>query len=188
MGLLDDAIHEHLELKRLHGADPSEVIRKEREAFGPRLRVDGPEPAEHVTDFGELPTAHAGYAVDRGEANSDPARSHLNQETMELDMRAILEAESIEGNGCAGLDTLPPAMNAAPSRARVEPAARGGDSAEGSLEWEMPGEHKHDFSGRPRKKEYAPVSGVLDARKVPAGDVLAGRLDSPRAASSQERM
>jgi len=40
MGLLDDAIREHLDLKRRHGADPSEVARQEREAFG-----HGPMPA-----------------------------------------------------------------------------------------------------------------------------------------------
>ena len=34
MGLLDDAIREHLELKRAHGADPTEVERQEREALG----------------------------------------------------------------------------------------------------------------------------------------------------------
>src|SRR4051794_37819981 len=36
MGLLDDAIREHLELKRQHGGDPSEIEAQEREAFGPR--------------------------------------------------------------------------------------------------------------------------------------------------------
>ena len=36
MGLLEDAIREHLDLKRRHGADPSEVARKEHEALGPR--------------------------------------------------------------------------------------------------------------------------------------------------------
>jgi hypothetical protein len=34
MGLLDDAIREHLELKRRHGADPDEVARLEDEALG----------------------------------------------------------------------------------------------------------------------------------------------------------
>jgi hypothetical protein len=34
MGLLDDAIREHLELKRSRGADPNEVERQEREALG----------------------------------------------------------------------------------------------------------------------------------------------------------
>jgi hypothetical protein len=35
MGLLDDAIKEHLELKRKRGADPAEVAQQEREALGP---------------------------------------------------------------------------------------------------------------------------------------------------------
>jgi hypothetical protein len=34
MGLLDDAIREHLELKRRRGADPEEVARQEDEALG----------------------------------------------------------------------------------------------------------------------------------------------------------
>jgi hypothetical protein len=34
MGLLDDAIREHLELKRRHGADPDEVSRQEEEVLG----------------------------------------------------------------------------------------------------------------------------------------------------------
>ncbi len=38
MGVLDDAIREHIELKRRHGADPSEVERLEKEAFGPISR------------------------------------------------------------------------------------------------------------------------------------------------------
>jgi hypothetical protein len=41
MGLLDDAIRQHLELKRRRGADPAEVERAEREALGPVRR--GPE-------------------------------------------------------------------------------------------------------------------------------------------------
>jgi hypothetical protein len=38
MGLLDDAIKEHLELKRRHGADPGEIARLEHEALGPARR------------------------------------------------------------------------------------------------------------------------------------------------------
>jgi hypothetical protein len=34
MGLLDDAIREHLELKRRRGADPGEIARQEDEALG----------------------------------------------------------------------------------------------------------------------------------------------------------
>jgi hypothetical protein len=38
MGLLDDAIREHLELKRRRGADAHEVEHQEQEALGPPLR------------------------------------------------------------------------------------------------------------------------------------------------------
>jgi hypothetical protein len=38
MGLLDEAIREHLDLKRRRGADPTEVERLEREALGPVRR------------------------------------------------------------------------------------------------------------------------------------------------------
>jgi hypothetical protein len=38
MGLLDDAIRDHLDLKRRRGADPAEIERAEREALGPVRR------------------------------------------------------------------------------------------------------------------------------------------------------
>jgi hypothetical protein len=50
MSILDDAIREHLELKRAHGADEAEVKKLEDEAFGPPQR-----PGE-VDSFGEAPT------------------------------------------------------------------------------------------------------------------------------------
>jgi hypothetical protein len=54
MGLLDDAIREHLELKRRHGADPSEVARQEQEALGPPRRGAAlPDDAE-LSDSGAV--------------------------------------------------------------------------------------------------------------------------------------
>jgi hypothetical protein len=38
MGILEEAIREHLDLKRSRGADPSEVARQEREALSPAVR------------------------------------------------------------------------------------------------------------------------------------------------------
>jgi hypothetical protein len=55
MGLLDDAIREHLELKRRHGADPQEVARQEDEALGP---IGGGEP-HHEHDVEEPEHEHA---------------------------------------------------------------------------------------------------------------------------------
>ena len=53
MGLLDDAIKDHLELKRRHGADPSEVARLEHEALGPARR----EPVAEAPVAEEEPVA-----------------------------------------------------------------------------------------------------------------------------------
>jgi hypothetical protein len=48
MGLLDDAIREHLDLKRRRGADPTEVEREEREVLGPVRRRGDPAPGGDV--------------------------------------------------------------------------------------------------------------------------------------------
>jgi hypothetical protein len=46
MGLLDDAIREHLDLKRRSGGDPAEIARLEQEALGPVRREPEPAAAE----------------------------------------------------------------------------------------------------------------------------------------------
>ena len=56
MGLLDDAIREHLELKRKRGADPSEVEKEEREALGPvggAATTAAPDTRDEVEDAPE---------------------------------------------------------------------------------------------------------------------------------------
>lgn len=58
MGILDEAIREHLELKRQHGADDSELQQLEDEAFGPPERPGSEAPdsaAEAPTQFMEQP-------------------------------------------------------------------------------------------------------------------------------------
>jgi hypothetical protein len=57
MGLLDDAIREHLELKRRHGADPDEVSRQEREALGAPVRGEFAKPAGDQSAEAEAPAA-----------------------------------------------------------------------------------------------------------------------------------
>jgi hypothetical protein len=66
MGILDDAIREHLELKRQHGAGESELEQLEGEAFGPSERPGSEEGgpnalAEAPTEFME-PEASEGVA------------------------------------------------------------------------------------------------------------------------------
>ena len=57
MGLLDDAIREHLELKRRHGAAEEEVRRQEQEALGPPRRGEVPEPLSPSPVAAEEPVA-----------------------------------------------------------------------------------------------------------------------------------
>ncbi|HZE04694.1 MAG TPA: hypothetical protein VE127_05695, partial [Solirubrobacteraceae bacterium] len=62
MGLLDDAIREHLDLKRRRGADPAEVERLEREALGPVRR--NRDPGEAVMPEDEI-AAGGAFAYDQ---------------------------------------------------------------------------------------------------------------------------
>ena len=67
MSILDDAIKEHLELKRQHGADEAELKRLEDEAFGPPGRPEDPDPlAEAPTEFLAAPEGETAEAVDEG--------------------------------------------------------------------------------------------------------------------------
>lgn len=63
MSILDDAIREHLELKRAHGADEAELKKLEDEAFGPPGRPEEPDP------FAEAPTQF--MATEAPEAESE---------------------------------------------------------------------------------------------------------------------
>src|SRR3954451_24108159 len=68
MSILDDAIREHLELKRAHGADESEIKRLEDEAFGPPGRPEEPDPlAEAPTEFMATAGADAAPAEESGD-------------------------------------------------------------------------------------------------------------------------
>src|SRR5947209_954326 len=87
MGILDDAIREHLELKRRRGADPAEIERAEREALGPARRRyeeaelgDEPLSDEAVAHAGEeqdwdeddLEDPHAGAPVHEFDEPDEP--------------------------------------------------------------------------------------------------------------------
>src|SRR5512133_2308839 len=88
MGLLDDAIKEHLELKRRHGADPGEVARLAHEALGPARRepaptaVDEPlaaEPAPEPVEDDDL------YLDDGVEPDEVPAEERLEAPARRVD-------------------------------------------------------------------------------------------------------
>jgi hypothetical protein len=141
MGLLDDAIREHLELKRRRGADPGEVAREQREALAPIPGradseddlagadlaqedaisgaplidpADGQPPAQP-----ELEDSAPRTAMHAEDVGSDATAVPGLEETAELDMSSVL-GEDAEAN--------------APADASSAPQSGAGDS----LEWEMP--------------------------------------------------
>jgi hypothetical protein len=80
MGLLDDAIREHLELKRKHGADPEDVARQEREALGPGQRNEFAQPAAEPGAVAAEPAEAAGAVSAFAEEAVPPAEDALPED------------------------------------------------------------------------------------------------------------
>jgi hypothetical protein len=98
MGLLDDAIREHLELKRRSGADPSAVAREEREALAPVLAdapAEEPSPGDYEgLDAPEVPAVEVAAPQPHHQHDEPIADlSTIGQETAELDMQAVMEED-----------------------------------------------------------------------------------------------
>jgi hypothetical protein len=97
MGLLDDAIREHLELKRRRGADPGEVAQQERAALDPAFAEQEPEHAAEAD--AELVSEES--VADELEAHEQPILDPdliAGEETAEIDMREVLEGDVHEGH------------------------------------------------------------------------------------------
>jgi len=113
MGILDEAIREHLELKRQHGAPDSEVESLESEAFGPADRpdaVDAPdapssgysEDETRIISPGSAVTAPAGEgdqldkvfeAERQKDASTDPEVAAIQRAVPDLDEQPTQVAE-----------------------------------------------------------------------------------------------
>jgi hypothetical protein len=151
MGLLDDAIREHLELKRRRGADPAEVAREQHEALETdpdrrhRTELDasgeqgvGGVAADQGVASGavEHDLAADDHAATEPAGKSSPGAQDAGslEETAELDMKAVLEDED---------------------RPAIDPA---GSPEEGLLEW--------DANTTLARDESPAVGGNAQARDV----------------------
>jgi hypothetical protein len=114
MGLLDDAIREHLELKRRHGADPEEVSRQEREALGAPARGEFAQPG------GAAPEAPGDEAAP--EEPEEP-ESEVDEESQAppQDAEQAEEAAAYEEDPWLPDEDEPPAATAAPPADVVAP-------------------------------------------------------------------
>jgi hypothetical protein len=95
MSILDDAIREHLELKRAHGADEGELKKLEDDAFGPPQRPDQADPFnEAPTEFLVAPTDAAATVPEV----ADPgARSGRRPDIADLQEAPPVEPATGEG-------------------------------------------------------------------------------------------
>ena len=74
MGVLDDAIREHLELKRKHGASEGEIVEQEQEALGAPRRQAAEQPAAEPEEVAAVPKAEPpAPAPEAPEAEADVA-------------------------------------------------------------------------------------------------------------------
>ncbi len=139
MGLLDDAIREHLELKRRHGADPGEVAQEERAALAPVFGEDADGPDGHdegdvaFADTDSHPAAGVGLREGPHEADHGGGELPAGQETAELDMQAVLEGDIHEGH--QGDPLAEEALGAG--------SVTAGDELD-SIDWSNPGEASED--------------------------------------------
>jgi hypothetical protein len=145
MGLLDDAIREHLDLKRRRGADPNEVARQEQEALGPprtgQFATLGDD-ADDEDAFGPEPEEPPPYATEEmalpPQQRADPAASvaaELYEERAEdelADEEPWPDDTRPEPRGAVDRSTAEPAVS------DPEPPPPAGDDAEEDVLEETP--------------------------------------------------
>ncbi|HEY5286478.1 MAG TPA: hypothetical protein VIJ50_05190 [Solirubrobacteraceae bacterium] len=173
MGLLDDAIREHLELKRLRGADPGLVAREERDALGPVPRRDDDAEKSGAIHAEALPPIDATSTADLVDSAS------VGQETVEINMEAELASEN-------DFDST-----SAPDRdARARPVAHPGSTraiSDESLEWEVPIDQV-DEPAEVSGVDAEPGQGTTSDQNEPVDDVLEETPDFLRETPEQERL
>jgi hypothetical protein len=112
MGLLDDAIREHLELKRRRGADAEEVSRLEQEALGPPQRGEfaaaaAASPAEPVE--AAEPAEPLDAPAEPAEPADDEPIAAVQAEPAAAPPRAPAEPEWLEDEPEPPAPAVPPA-------------------------------------------------------------------------------
>jgi hypothetical protein len=166
MGLLDDAIREHLELKRRRGADPGEVAREQREALdavvaGEPVPSDGAVGAQPGSDF-----------------------SSVGQETAELDMQAVLDEDPDQPRASAPVGAVPGGTEGEVSSPTLV--------EEESLEWEMPAGPasqsvvEDGYQHSVGRGDHGTPAGHWDANELPQIAAEGSELD--REIPGQERL
>jgi hypothetical protein len=142
MGILDEAIREHLELKRQHGADDSELKKLEDDAFGPPQRPQAAgamsdTAAEAPTEFMAQPALGGAAAQEEGTAEQEQAAQEEPEPEAQRPARREPVADVQEAPPAA--DSEPPAPEAeADSEEAPVPEAEGDAEEQSAVEHEIP--------------------------------------------------
>jgi hypothetical protein len=99
MGILDDAIRQHLDLKRRLGADHDELKRLEDEAFGPPSRPGEPDFPSSEDDGAEASTGEGVAVEDRP---ADAPSEHAPEPDADADLVGAPDLPEEPGDGSAG--------------------------------------------------------------------------------------
>jgi hypothetical protein len=137
MGLLDEAIREHLELKRRSGADPGAIAREEQEALAPELAADDADGhddlAQQNLDVMATATPVSAAPLPEHIPQDDRAADFLTigQETAEIDMQAILDQDPGVADGASPVGPIADGPTPAPYMAEPPGVVDG-------VDWDLP--------------------------------------------------
>ena len=204
MGLLDEAIREHLELKRRHGANPEDVARAEREALGPAVRERVPPASTPGVEAGESEPSVGGRAAERkvsvgdeqaaeleasaatAEPASDWRSSDAPAEAARADEPAVAKPATtpLEGQGTSPPphdETFPPPAEVVDTvTPPAEPAAIGEPPAEAPPSPAPPAD-----AGRPAESEPAVLPEGANPSLPADADLPATEAEAPLAAPDE---
>lgn len=158
MSILDDAIREHLELKRAHGADEAELKRLEDEAFGPPSRPEEPDPlAEAPTEFMETPGAAEASEPD------DEGRRRINIADLQ---EPPAPATAQEEPKVEPVDSVEPEADAAPAPPAEDAAQAASPAEETIAEEDLAADERQAIAEQPT--EFFDVEAEMGTEDAPA--------------------
>jgi hypothetical protein len=122
MGILDDAIKEHLELKRKHGAPEEVVQRQQEEALGPVRREAAPQPesAEAEAEVTDDDAVVAEPAAEAPAEGTQPAPADADGEQL-FDGEAVIAEEPPPVEEVAAAEPAAPVLEEPPLAEPAEP-------------------------------------------------------------------
>ena len=170
MGVLDEAIREHLELKRRHGADPGEVARLEHEALGPARARGGPGRARRGRGR-RRPRARRG-----DEAPAEPD-AYLPSDEDEHVEALVEDEEPVYDEDLLGEEEEPP------------PAVTEADQPTVAFDVTQPEdpERAGDGRGRPRASTTSSRRPPSSCRRRPSTTGSGSSRSRPRTSTSEHR-